>query len=102
MAGCLPDAGTTARTSVDPREASSHDLGAVETARLLAVLNTAQADAFIACWDAKFAYWSERPVTAIRRQFEPGWLPYIATPPSSASWRRRSGTTLLLRASRDR
>jgi hypothetical protein len=36
----------------------------VETARLPAVLNTAQADAFIACWDAKFTYWSERPVTA--------------------------------------
>jgi hypothetical protein len=44
----------------------------VETARLLAVLNTAQADAFIACWDAKFTYRSERPVTALRRQFEPG------------------------------
>jgi PAP2 superfamily len=52
-----------------------------EAARLLAALNTAQADAFIACWDAKFTYWSERPVTAIRREFDPSFLPYIVTPP---------------------
>lgn len=51
------------------------------TARLFATLNTAQADAFIACWDAKYAYWSLRPVTAIRRLIDPSWLPYIATPP---------------------
>jgi hypothetical protein len=51
------------------------------TARVLAALNTTQADAFIACWDAKFTYWSERPVTAIRREFDPGWLSYITTPP---------------------
>jgi PAP2 superfamily len=52
-----------------------------EAAQLLAALNTAQADAFIACWDAKFTYWSERPVTAIRREFDPSFLPYIVTPP---------------------
>jgi membrane-associated phospholipid phosphatase len=50
-------------------------------ARVLAALNTAQADAFVACWDAKFTYWSERPVTAIRRELDPGWLSYIGTPP---------------------
>jgi hypothetical protein len=50
-------------------------------ARVLAALNTAQADAFIACWDAKFTYWSERPVTAIRRELDSAWLSYIATPP---------------------
>jgi hypothetical protein len=52
-----------------------------EAAQLLAALNTAQADAFIACWDAKFTYWSERPVTAIRRELDPSFLPYITTPP---------------------
>jgi hypothetical protein len=60
---------------------ASARLGARQTARLLAALNTAQADAFIACWDAKFSYWSERPVTAIRRELDASWLPYIATPP---------------------
>jgi membrane-associated phospholipid phosphatase len=54
---------------------------ALHSARLLAAVNTAQADAFIACWDAKFAYWSLRPVTAIRRLIDPTWLSYIVTPP---------------------
>jgi membrane-associated phospholipid phosphatase len=53
----------------------------IRTARLFAALNTAQADAFNACWDAKFFYWSLRPVTAIRRLLEPTWLSYIVTPP---------------------
>ncbi|MBA2385067.1 MAG: phosphatase PAP2 family protein, partial [Actinobacteria bacterium] len=52
-----------------------------ESARLVAALNTAQADAFIAAWDAKYAYWSERPVSAIRRELDPDWRPYLATPP---------------------
>jgi membrane-associated phospholipid phosphatase len=58
-----------------------HGLSERAAARVLAALNTAQADAFIACWDAKFTYWSERPVTAIRRELDPGWLSYIGTPP---------------------
>jgi PAP2 superfamily protein len=55
----------------------------VRASRLFAVLNTAQADAFIVCWDAKFAYWSLRPVTAIRRLIvgAGSWLSYIVTPP---------------------
>jgi membrane-associated phospholipid phosphatase len=59
----------------------SHRLRLENAAEALAALNTAQADAFIACWDAKFTYWSERPVTAIRRELDPAWLSYIATPP---------------------
>jgi membrane-associated phospholipid phosphatase len=50
-------------------------------ARLFATLNTAQADAFIACWDAKYTYWSLRPITAIRRLIDENWLSYIPTPP---------------------
>jgi PAP2 superfamily protein len=52
-----------------------------QAARTFALLNTAQADAFIACWDAKFAYWSERPDQAIRRTIDPNWAPLIPTPP---------------------
>jgi hypothetical protein len=52
-----------------------------KAARTFALLNTAQADAFIAGWDAKFAYWSERPVQAIRRTIDAGWAPLIGTPP---------------------
>ena len=59
----------------------SEGLSARRAAHVFATLNTAQADAFIACWDSKFAYWSERPGTGIRRELDPGWLSYIATPP---------------------
>jgi hypothetical protein len=52
-----------------------------DTAEVFAALNTAQADGFIACWDAKFTYWTERPVTAIRRELDPTWSSYITTPP---------------------
>jgi hypothetical protein len=54
------------------------------SARLFAALNTAQADAFIACWDTKYTYWSLRPVTAIRRLIDPIWSSYIVTPPFPA------------------
>lgn len=49
---------------------------------VLATLNTAQADAFIACWDAKYAYWSVRPVTVIQQWwYDPAWSPLLVTPP---------------------
>ncbi|CAN5603451.1 hypothetical protein BH23CHL8_BH23CHL8_28530 [soil metagenome] len=49
------------------------------TGLLMALLATAQADAFIAAWDAKYHYWSVRPITAMQA-IEPGWRPYIETP----------------------
>jgi membrane-associated phospholipid phosphatase len=52
-----------------------------KAARTFALLNTAQADAFIAAWDAKFVYWCERPDQAIRRTLDPDWSPLIPTPP---------------------
>lgn len=55
-------------------------------ARALALLSVSQADAAIACWDAKFTYWLVRPITAIRTIvgqpfYDPTWEPLIATPP---------------------
>jgi PAP2 superfamily len=52
-----------------------------KAARTFALVNTAQADAFIAAWDAKFVYWCERPNQAIRRTVDPDWSPLIPTPP---------------------
>jgi membrane-associated phospholipid phosphatase len=52
-----------------------------KAARAFALLNTAQADAFIAAWDAKFVYWCERPNQAIHRTLDPDWSPLIPTPP---------------------
>ncbi len=56
-------------------------LGPRRAASVLAALNTAQADAFIVCWNAKFTFWTKRPVTLIRASLDPGYLSLIPTPP---------------------
>lgn len=50
-------------------------------ARLFAALNTAENDAALAVWDAKFAYWSPRPINVIRDLgLDPTWKPLLNTP----------------------
>jgi hypothetical protein len=60
-----------------------------ENARLFALLNMAGADAYIACWEAKYRYNFWRPVTAIRNAdsagnaalaADPNWEPLLPTP----------------------
>jgi membrane-associated phospholipid phosphatase len=60
---------------------AKHRLPLRREALLFAALNTAQSDAFICAWLAKYTYWSPRPVTAVRRSLDPTWTPLIATPP---------------------
>jgi hypothetical protein len=72
------------------RQLSTHQgLSVVENARVFALLNMAGADAYIACWQAKYrdSYW--RPVTAIRHPdgsgdngmtADPAWEPLLPTP----------------------
>jgi membrane-associated phospholipid phosphatase len=64
-------------------------LDLVQDARVFALLNIAEADAQIACWDAKYAYNLWRPVTAIRAADTDGnpdteadatWTPLLTTP----------------------
>jgi vanadium-dependent haloperoxidase-like protein len=59
-------------------------------ARFFALLSIAGMDAYVAAWDAKFAYNFWRPVTAIRQADsdgnpatigDPAWLPLATTPP---------------------
>jgi membrane-associated phospholipid phosphatase len=45
-------------------EITRHRLGPLHAARALALASTTMADAMIACWDAKFFYWLERPISA--------------------------------------
>jgi len=68
-------------------EAKKLDLS--DTARLLALLEMAVANSFIADWDAKFTYNFWRPITAIRNgdldgndgtERDPGWTPLNTTP----------------------
>jgi hypothetical protein len=70
--------------------AVAHGLTLSQNARAFALLNLAGADAFIAAWDAKFAYSQWRPVTAIRAAetdgnpataADPEWTPLLVTPP---------------------
>ena len=70
--------------------ADARGLTLSETARMLALLNLAGADAFIAAWDAKYTYNQWRPVTAIRAADTDGnpetvedanWTPLLVTPP---------------------
>jgi PAP2 superfamily len=60
--------------------AQAHHLTLIGTARLLAQMNIALADATIAIWNAKNAdnFW--RPVTAIRATSDPAWTPLLPTP----------------------
>ncbi len=50
-------------------------------ARVLALLNVAQADAGVASWDTKYAYWVTRPENAIRDLgIDKRWKPFLDTP----------------------
>jgi hypothetical protein len=72
-----------AETAVDGRNLLEH-------ARLFALLNLALADALTSVFEAKYAYLSWRPVTAIRNADNDGnpdtfqdtaWAPFLLTPP---------------------
>lgn len=43
-------------------------------------LATTMQDALIACWRVKFTWWTERPITAIVRELEKNFLPFLSTP----------------------
>jgi hypothetical protein len=61
--------------------AESRNLDAWESARLLALVNIAMADGFIAGMDAKYHYSYWRPETALRETGHKEWLSYLPTPP---------------------
>ena len=61
--------------------AESQMIDALASARLLAMVNLAMADGFIACFDAKYHYCYWRPATAVRTAGEREWLSFLGTPP---------------------
>jgi hypothetical protein len=61
---------------------SDHGLGLYDSARIFALLTLAQADAMISNLDSKTAWSFWRPITAIHEGGEPGWTPYLTTPPT--------------------
>jgi hypothetical protein len=50
-------------------------------AEAFAKLGLAVADAFISCWQTKYQWTSERPVTYIQRVIDATWDPLLPTPP---------------------
>lgn len=64
-------------TSMD-EEQSGH--GMEQTLPVLAALSVAMLDAFVACWQVKLRDWSERPITAVRRDLDPAFEPLLVTP----------------------
>jgi membrane-associated phospholipid phosphatase len=56
-------------------------LSTPRVARDFALLNVAQSDAGEAAWDAKYQYWSPRPINAIRDLgLDPNFTSYLPTP----------------------
>jgi hypothetical protein len=71
------------------RLATARGLSLVQTARMLAMAHVAGADGIIACFDAKYHYWSWRPYQAIPQadtdgnpltQADTAWQPLAVTP----------------------
>ena len=68
---------------------SARELSAIDVARLYALVDAAAADAMVACFDAKYHYWSWRPDAAIANADRDGndataprdgWMPLFETP----------------------
>ncbi len=51
------------------------------TVMAYAKTSIAMFDAFIQCWNIKYAYATMRPETAINKYFDPNWRPHLQTPP---------------------
>ncbi len=80
-------AGFWNRTAVQVAE--HYDLSLLEKAHLLALMNLAEVDAIICCWQAKYTYVFWRPITAVALAdfdgnadtvADPTWTPLLITP----------------------
>ena len=60
--------------------ARNDGLSLVQAAEAYARVGIAVTDAFIECWNVKYAYDLQRPVTYIRHNIDPAWSPYLVTP----------------------
>jgi hypothetical protein len=85
----VSNAGVMVWNQITQTVAAAHGLTLADTSRLFALVSIAGADAFIAGFEAKYAYNYWRPVTAIRAADTDGnpqttqdstWTPLIATP----------------------
>jgi len=75
--GSVTPAGVWNRIALELTQGLDSD----QAARVMAAMNAALMDAFISCWNVKFKWWTERPVTVIRGKLDPDFLPVLVTPP---------------------
>lgn len=61
--------------------AKEQQLDDESTIAILAAMNIGMMDGFIACWHAKFTWWTQRPITAIRATLAPNFMSLLLTPP---------------------
>lgn len=66
----------------------------------LAMLATVEADAAVVTWHIKYTYSTERPITVVQRDLDPGWSPLLVTPafpsfPSGHSYGSAAAATTL-------
>ncbi len=54
---------------------------AVKTAQAYALTSLALFESFITCWQVKYNYSYERPVSVINEKIDHNWLPLLQTPP---------------------
>lgn len=71
-----------------------------DQAPALAMLATVEADAAVVTWHIKYTYSTERPITVIQRDIDPGWSPLLVTPafpsfPSGHSYGSAAAATTL-------
>ncbi len=60
--------------------ARNDSLSLMAAAEAYARVGIAVTDAFIECWNAKYIYNLQRPVTYIQNRIDATWLPYLVTP----------------------
>ena len=60
--------------------ARNDGLSLTQAAEAYARVGIAVHDAFIVCWNGKYAFNLQRPVTYIQENIDPSWQPYIVTP----------------------
>jgi len=63
------------------RLADRYQISTPRAARSFAYQAVAAMVAGVCVWDAKFAYWSLRPVTYLQDYVDPNWTSFITTPP---------------------
>jgi hypothetical protein len=67
-------------TAITSQIARNDGLSLMAAAEAFARVGMALNDAFICCWNSKYAFNLQRPVTYINKNINASWRPYIATP----------------------